>query len=117
MPQTSGELKGVVSKLKELEARASSAPWEAEGSEVPLASTEADADLIAFTRNQLPGIVDFLEKAMEVAERANALLVHAYSLPADEKGMRFASEDAVKLQWALREVGIGEDPGGPRFTV
>lgn len=117
MPETSDQLKGVVSKLKELEARASAAPWTAEGVEVPLARTEADAELIAFSRNELAGIVDFLEKALEVAERANDLLVHAYSLPADEKGMRFNSEDAVKLQWALRGVGIGDDSGEPRFVV
>jgi hypothetical protein len=54
---------------------------------------------------------------MEVAERANALLVNTYSLPADELGVRLNSEDAVKLQWVLRNVGIADDSGEPRFAV
>lgn len=117
MLENTGGLKSVVSKLRELEARASAAPWGAEGNEVPEAKSAADAELIAFSRNELPRALEFLERAMEVAERANALLVNAYSLPADELGVRLNSEDAVKLQWALRNVGIGDDSGEPCFTV
>jgi hypothetical protein len=110
-------MESIVSTLKELETRASAAPWEAQGSEVPGATSEADAELIAFSRNELPKVLEFVEKAMTVAERANELLVNAYSLPADEKGMHFNSEDAIKLQWALRSIGIGDDSGEPCFTV
>ena len=114
---STGGMSSVISKLRELECQASTVPWKAQGNEVPKAKSAADASLIAFSRNELSRVLDFLEGAMEVAERANVLLVNAYSLPADELGVRLNSEDAVKLQWALRNVGVGNDSGESPFTV
>lgn len=62
-------------------------------------------------------LVGFVEKSVAAAERANELLANAYSLPGDEGGIRFRSQDAVRLQWALKEIGIGDDAGEPCFTV
>ena len=66
--------------------------------------------------HDLERLLAFVEKAMVAAEKAQALLANAYSMPDDEHGARFLSEDAVKLQWALREIGIGDDSGQPCFT-
>ena len=84
-----------------------------------LASDEAapDADLVEAFRSDVLQVLDFLEKSLEVAEKAKGLLENAYSLPDDGRGIRIQSEDAVKLQWALRAIGIGDDSGEPCFTV
>lgn len=71
--------------------------------------TEA-SDTITLTREDAARLVD-------VAEKAHALLLNAYSAPGDEHGVRLKSEDAVRLQWALRQVGVGDDSGQPCFTV
>ena len=101
----SGEVISVselVSRLKELSA-------DAEASE---------ADLAAAFRSDVPRLLEFLEKTMEVGEKAQEMLVKAYSRPNDGgHGIRIQSEDAVKLQWALRAIGIGDDAAEPRFTV
>lgn len=84
-----------------------------------LASTPDPArpEKVTLDGPDLAKLLDFVEKAILVAERANTLLVNSYSMPDDERGVRFLSEDAVKLQWALREIGIGDDSGQPCFTV
>ncbi len=74
-----------------------------------------DKVLLAF-RNDLPRVLDFVEKSVEVAEKAHELLANAYSTH-DAEGIRIQSADAVKLQWALRAVGVGDDSGEPCFTV
>ena len=76
----------------------------------------ADEEILLAFRNDLPRVLDFVEKSVEVAEKARELLAHAYSTQ-DAGGIRIQSEDAVKLQWALREVGVGDDSGEPCFTV
>jgi len=101
----SGEVKTVselVSRLKELST-------DAEASE---------ADLAAAFRSDVPRLLELLDKAMEVGEKAQEMLVKAYSLPDDGgHGIRIQSEDAVKLQWALRAIGIGDDAGESGFKV
>ncbi len=76
----------------------------------------ADDEIIAAFRNDVPRVLEFLEKSMDVAEKAQELLANAYSTQ-DADGIRVQSADAVKLQWALRAVGIGDDSGEPCFTV
>ena len=76
----------------------------------------ADAEVIAAFRHDVPRVLEFVEKSVRVAERAHELLANAYSTQ-DAEGVRINSEDAVKLQWALREVGVGDDSGEPCFTV
>ena len=76
-----------------------------------------DTTLAAAFRDDVGRVVAFLEKSMAAAETANALLANAYSTPGDAQGIRIQSEDAVKLQWALREIGVGDDSGQPCFTV
>lgn len=90
----------VVSRLKELAGDTES----------------ADEAMIAAFRNDLPRLLDFVEKSAAVAERAHELLANAYSTQ-DAEGIRINSEDAVKLQWALRSIGVGDDSGEPCFTV
>jgi hypothetical protein len=80
-------------------------------------SVESGTDEIGVSRDDLERVLAFAEKTMAVAESAQTLLVNSYSLPDDDKGVRFLSEDAVRLQWALREIGIGDDSGEPCFTV
>lgn len=69
-----------------------------------------ESDTITLTQDDAARIVD-------VAEKAYTLLVNAYSAPGDEHGVRLKSEDAVRLQWALRQIGVGDDSGEPCFTV
>ena len=76
----------------------------------------ADDAIVAAFRNDLPRVLEFVEKSVEVAEKAHALLANAYSTQ-DAEGIRIQSEDAVKLQWALRAVGVGDDSGEPCFPV
>ena len=90
----------VVSQLKELASD-------------PESSDEA---IIAAFKTELPRVLEFVEKSVGVAEKAHELLTNAYS-GQDADGIRINSEDAVKLQWALREVGVGDDSGQPCFTV
>jgi hypothetical protein len=78
-------------------------------------ASENEAIIAAF-RNDLPRVLDFVEKSVEVADKAHELLANAYSTQ-DAAGIRIQSEDAVKLQWALRAVGVGDDSGEPCFTV
>jgi hypothetical protein len=59
------------------------------------------------SREDLSRLLGFVEKGLEVAESATTLLTNAFSLPDDERGIRIRSEDAVRLQWALREMGLG----------
>ena len=68
-------------------------------------------------RSDAARVLAFLEKSMDAAEKAQAVLENAYSVPGDSEGIRIQSEDAVKLQWALRSIGIGDDSGQPCFTV
>lgn len=75
-----------------------------------------DDEILAAFRNDLPRVLDFVDKSVEVAEKAHELLANAYSTQ-DAQGIRIQSEDAVKLQWALRAVGVGDDSGEPCFTV
>ena len=75
-----------------------------------------DDEIIAAFRNDVPRALEFLEKSADVAEKAQELLANAYSTQ-DADGIRVQSADAVKLQWALRAVGIGDDSGEPGFTV
>ena len=75
------------------------------------------SDPVSLPKADLDRLLAFLDKAVEAAERANTLLVNAYSEPGDERGIRLVSEDAVRLQWALREIGVGDDSGEPCFTV
>lgn len=84
-----------------------------------LASTvdAAGSEKVTLDGTDLARLLEFVEKAISVAERANTLLVNAFSMQGDERGVRMLSEDAVKLQWALREIGIGDDSEQPRFTV
>lgn len=96
-----GGVRELVGRLKAVESMAAGAGLE----EVTLA------------RNELQRLLDFVEKAVAVAEKANGLLVNSYSMPDDQRGIRFLSEDAVKLQWALREIGIRDDSGQPCFTI
>ncbi len=79
-------------------------------------STSADHEIIAAFRNDVPRVIEFLEKSADVAEKAHELLANAYSAR-DADGIRIQSEDAVKLQWALRAIGVGDDSGEPCFTV
>lgn len=90
----------IVSQLKELAAD----------------SESADDVIVAAFRNDVPRLLEFVDKSVEVAEKAHALLASAYSTR-DSEGIRIQSEDAVKLQWALRAVGVGDDSGEPCFTV
>jgi hypothetical protein len=78
---------------------------------------DASAGSVSMPGEDVARLVGFVEKALAAAERANELLVNAYSLPGDEGGIRFLSQDAVKLQWALKEIGIGDDSEKPSFTV
>jgi hypothetical protein len=78
---------------------------------------DASAEGVTVRGEDVARLVSYVEKALAAAERANELLVNAYSLPGDEGGIRFLSQDAVKLQWALKEIGIGDDSGRPSFTV
>jgi hypothetical protein len=96
-----GGVRELVTRLKGLDATAS----------------DAGREEVTLERKDLERLLDFVDKAVAAAERANELLVHSYSMPDDERGVRFISEDAVKLQWALREIGIGDDSGQPCFTV
>ena len=73
-----------------------------------------DARLAAFARSELPELVVFTEKALELAQRANDLLANAYSSQ-DADGIRLNSEDAVKLQWSLQSLGLGGNAGEPCF--
>jgi hypothetical protein len=79
-------------------------------------SSSADEEILLAFRNDLPRVLDFAEKSVEVAAKAHELLANAYSTQ-DAEGIRIQSEDAVKLQWALRAVGVGDDSGEPCFTV
>ena len=79
-------------------------------------TSSANEEILVAFRNDLPRVLDFAEKSVEVAAKAHALLANAYSTQ-DAEGIRIQSEDAVKLQWALREVGVGDDSGQPCFTV
>jgi len=69
-----------------------------------------DGDTVTLSREEATLLID-------VADRAYELLINAYSSPGDEQGVRMKSEDAVRLQWALRQIGIGDDTGQPCFTV
>ncbi len=79
-------------------------------------STSADHEIIAAFRNDVPRVLEFVEKSVDIAEKAHELLANAYSTQ-DADGIRIQSEDAVKLQWSLRAMGVGDDSGEPRFTV
>ena len=79
-------------------------------------STSTDHEIIAAFRNDVPRVLEFLEKSADVAEKAHELLANAYSTQ-DADGIRVQSQDAVKLQWALRAVGVGDDSGKPCVTV
>lgn len=79
-----------------------------------LGSDVDDSRLAAFARSELPELVVFTEKALELAERANALLANAYASQ-DAEGIRLSSEDAVRLQWSLRSLGFGDNAGEPCF--
>jgi hypothetical protein len=79
-------------------------------------SESADEAKIAAFRSDLPRLLDFVEKSADVAEKAHELLANAYSTQ-DAEGIRINSEDAVKLQWALRSIGVGDDSGELSFTV
>ena len=79
--------------------------------------TASEAELAEAFQREVPRLVDLLEKTLDVAEKSEALLANAYSAPDDERGICIQSEDAVKLQWALRAIGIGDDSGEPCFTV
>ncbi len=76
----------------------------------------ADHEIIAAFRNDVPRVLEFVEKSVDIAEKAHELLANAYSTR-DADGIRIQSEDAVKLQWALRAIGVGDDSGEPCFTV
>jgi hypothetical protein len=80
-------------------------------------STKEEQPEISVSRVDLERVLTFVEKGVAVAENAHTLLTHSYSMPDDDRGVRFLSEDAVKLQWALREIGIGDDSGQPCFTI
>lgn len=101
MLEGKGGVRELVTRLQEMDATAS----------------DAGREEVTLERNDLERLLDFVDKAVAAAESANELLVHSYSMPDDERGVRFISEDAVKLQWALREIGIGDDSGQPCFTV
>lgn len=79
--------------------------------------SSVEREPVDLSREDLRRLLTFAEKTMAVAETAHALLSNSYSLPDDESGIRFLSEDAVRLQWALREIGVGDDSGEPCFTV
>ena len=79
-------------------------------------SATADDEIITAFRNDVPRVLEFLEKSADVAEKAHELLANAFSTQ-DADGIRVQSEDAVKLQWALRAVGVGDDSEEPGFTV
>jgi hypothetical protein len=79
-------------------------------------SSSEDKEILLAFRNDLPRVLDFVEKSVEVAAKAHELLANAYSTQ-DAEGIRIQSEDAVKLQWALRAVGVGDDSGEPCFSV
>jgi hypothetical protein len=66
-----------------------------------------ESEAIRLSREDLSRVLDFVEKGLVVAESASALLANSFSVPDDERGIRFRSEDAVRLQWALREMGLG----------
>lgn len=85
--------------------------------ELAASDSASDAELMEAFRNDVPRVLDFIEKSVEVAERAHELLANAFSSPDDAQGIRIQSEDAVKLQWALRGVGYGDDAGESTFTV
>ncbi len=76
-----------------------------------LAADEAAAETL---RRELSDVADVLEKSLEAATLAHELLTNAYSNPTDSEGIRIQSADAVKLQWALHEIGIGDESS---FTV
>jgi hypothetical protein len=82
-----------------------------------LKEVDASAEEVAISGEDVARLVRFAEKAVAAAEKANELLGNAYSMPNDEGGIRILSQDAVKLQWALKEIGIGDDSGQPCFTV
>lgn len=81
-----------------------------------LADEASSDDVSSAFKDDVPRLLDFVEKSVDVAEKAHALLANAYSTQ-DAEGIRINSEDAVKLQWALREVGIGDDSGEPCFSL
>ena len=75
-----------------------------------------DDAIVAAFRNDLPHVLEFIEKSADVAEKAHELLANSYSTQ-DAEGIRIQSGDAVKLQWALRAVGVGDDADQAGFTV
>ncbi|MGH9321575.1 MAG: hypothetical protein ACRD21_15300 [Vicinamibacteria bacterium] len=77
---------------------------------------EAESDA-RISPHDLRRLLTLAERGLEVAEQSKALLANAYSMPDDDRGMRFLSQDAVKLQLALREMANGEDSVGSAFTV
>jgi hypothetical protein len=69
----------------------------------------AESEGIRLSREDLSRLLDFVEKGLGVAESASTLLTNSFSVPDDERGIRFRSEDAVRLQWALHEMGLEGD--------
>ena len=77
-----------------------------------------DSELANAIRQEVPTVVAFVEKSMEIADKARELLQNAYSTPDDSNGIRIQSGDAVKLQWALHELAArDDDPPPENFDV
>ncbi|HSF13991.1 MAG TPA: hypothetical protein VLK65_00400 [Vicinamibacteria bacterium] len=66
-----------------------------------LGAMPQESDAVTLTREEVGLLLD-------VADKARTLLANAYAMPADELGVRLKSEDAVRLQWALQQIGAGE---------
>ena len=66
-----------------------------------LGSMIRESDAVTLTGEEVGLLLD-------VADKARTLLTNAYAMPADEQGVRLKSEDAVRLQWALQQIGAGE---------
>ena len=56
-------------------------------------SDSGDDAIVAAFRNDVPRVLDFVEKSVEVATKAHELLANAYSTQ-DSEGIRIQSEDA-----------------------
>jgi hypothetical protein len=69
----------------------------------------AESEGIRLSPEDLSRLLAFVENGLKLADSASALLANSFSVPDDERGIRFRSEDAVKLQWALHEMGLEGD--------
>lgn len=116
-PKIPAEMRETVRRLEELDARATEPPWQAEtsggGGGRVTAGEQAlldggsleDAALVASARNELPRLLGFAKQAFALAEAASDWAAAG----------KDDSDAAMKVRWALKNIGFHDESGEPCF--